>query len=97
MDTAYYDGTSPVYRGEVAGGGGMSGASLGVENALEWLPYIGSDRDQKPLIFKRFGMTNTHYRTSETKGLQPKDRLTNSDLDHRNNFAFPTDITQEPS
>ena len=22
---------------------------------------------------------------------------TNSDLDHRNNFAFPTDITQEPS
>ena len=33
---------------------------------------------------------NEHLRLKDLEG-------TNSDLDHRNNFAFPTDITQEPS
>ncbi len=37
--------------------------------------------------------TNVDGETMRFKDLEG----TNSDLDHRNNFAFPTDITQEPS
>ena len=37
--------------------------------------------------------TNVDGETMRLKDLEG----TNSDLDHRNNFAFPTDITQEPS
>ena len=36
------------------------------------------------------------YRDGETMRFKDLEG-TNSDLEHKNNFAFPTDITQEPS